>query len=187
MWKEHSIQILSFPDFNVLLKFALQTDIVPRSVLITNFNNNKSSDSYLFVGMGDGSLIEAKLTIHSLSHIELVKHKKIPLGTQPVRLVPFVCNEISYIFGGCDRPTVIYLLNNRMFYANVNLPEINYMTEFNAKDFPDCLAMSVCGNLMIGTMDEVQKLHITKISLNEQPRRIAYNSSTKCYLLATQA
>ena len=192
MWKDYSIRILSLPDFNVLLKFPLQTDIVPRSVLITNFNvnNNCPTDSYLFVGMGDGSLIEAKLEIkgnnNCVTKIELVKQKKIPLGTQPVRLVPFKCNEISYIFGGCDRPTVIYLLNNRMFYANVNLPEINYMTEFNAQDFPDCLAMSCQGNLMIGQMDDVQKLHITKIALYEQPRRIAYNKATSCYLLASQ-
>ena len=191
MWKDYSIRILSLPDFGVLLHIPLQTDIVPRSVLITDFDANcNQRESYLFVGMGDGSLVETKLEVtfasNQVSKVEVVKQKKMPLGTQPVRLVPFHCNGISYIFGGCDRPTVIYLLNRRMFYANVNLPEINFMTEFNAEDFPDCLAMSCAGNLMIGQMDEVQKLHITKVPLYEQPRRIAFHEELNCYLLASQ-
>eukprot|EP01083_Nonionella_stella_P107637 311964_1 len=188
VWKDYSIRILSMPDLNIILTIACETDTVPRSVLITNFGSG--CDEYLFVGMGDGSLIEAKLRIkltrYVISHIELVAQKCIPLGTQPVCLVPFQCNDICYIFGGCDRPTVIYLVNNRMFYANVNLAQINCMTQFNAQDLTDCLAMSCDGNLMIGQMDEVQKLHMTKIELDEQPRRIAYHSASNCYLLASQ-
>ena len=73
-----------------------------------------------------------------------------------------------------------------MFYASVNLPEIRLISGFHAEDFPDCLAMSCCGNLMIGQMDEIQKLHITKIALHEQPRRIAYDKQSNLYLLASQ-
>ena len=56
--------------------------------------------------MDDGSLIEGKLIIDN-GLIKITNYKRLPLGTQPVRLIPFVCNNIMYIFGGCDRPTVL--------------------------------------------------------------------------------
>ena len=198
LWKEKSVRILSLNNnFSLLYKFNLNSDNIARSVVITNFDVNtfrksdndtiepKNDDLYIFVGMGDGSLIEGKLNINN-NNISITQFKQLPLGTQPVKLTPFVCNNIVYIFGGCDRPSVIYKANNRMFYANVNLPEINFMSEFNASDYTDCLAMSVNEQLMIGSMDDVQKLHITKIKLNEQPRRIAYNKQRGCYLVATK-
>ena len=54
-----------------------------------------------------------------------------------------------------------------MYYSNINLGEINYMTRFNAEDFEDCLAMSYQDTLTIGTMDDIQKLHIKKTSYRQ--------------------
>eukprot|EP00976_Prorocentrum_cordatum_P011312 227362-Prorocentrum_minimum.AAC.1 len=48
------------------------------------------------------------------------------------------------------------------------------MSPFNSESFPDSLAISVENNLTIGTIDEIQKLHIRTVHLGEQPRRIAH-------------
>ena len=48
------------------------------------------------------------------------------------------------------------------------------MTSFSFKNSFDTLAIATDGSLLIGNIDDVQKLHIRTVSLGEQPRRIAH-------------
>lgn len=41
------------------------------------------------------------------------------------------------------------------------------------------LALATDCTVTIGTIDEIQKLHIRTVPLNESPRRIAYQEATK--------
>ena len=43
------------------------------------------------------------------------------------------------------------------------------------------LALANDSTLMIGTIDEIQKLHIRTIPLGESPRRIAYQESSQTF------
>lgn len=68
------------------------------------------------------------------------------------------------IFASGDRPTVIYSSNSKLLYSNVNVPgEVGYMTFFNCRSFPDSLGLALSNSLMIGTIDEIQKLHIKTV------------------------
>lgn len=59
------------------------------------------------------------------------------------------------------------------------------MAPFNSKSFPDSLAIAKEGSLTIGSIDEVQKLHIRTVPLGEQPRRVAHLESARAFLVVT--
>ncbi len=94
-------------------------------------------------------------------------------------------------------------------FSNVNLKEVTHMCSFNSEGFPDSLAISTETALTIGTIDDIQvasislslicspvlstadvldflqKLHIRTVPLNEQPRRIAHQESTRTLCVTT--
>jgi hypothetical protein len=78
-----------------------------------------------------------------------------------------------------------YRKDSKLLYANVNLKDVNFMTPFNARVFPNCLAFATEESLIIGPMDALQRLHIRSIPLGEQPRRLAYQKSSHVYAVAT--
>jgi DNA damage-binding protein 1 len=53
------------------------------------------------------------------------------------------------------------------------------MCPLNAGAFPESLALATETSLTIGTIDEIQKLHIRTVPLGETPRRIAYQESSQ--------
>jgi len=53
------------------------------------------------------------------------------------------------------------------------------MCPLNAMAFPDSLALATDSCLTIGTIDEIQKLHIRPVPLGETPRRIAYQEMSQ--------
>lgn len=63
--------------------------------------------------------------------------------------------------------------------------QVNFMTPFNSRSFPDSLAIAKEGALTIGSIDEVQKLHIRTVPLGAQPRRICHLDSSRAYLVST--
>ncbi|TNN58843.1 DNA damage-binding protein 1 [Liparis tanakae] len=79
----------------------------------------------------------------------LSERKKVTLGTQPTVLRTFRSLSTSNVFACSDRPTVIYSSNHKLVFSNVNLKEVNYI-----------LALANNSTLTIGTIDEIQKLHI---------------------------
>jgi DNA damage-binding protein 1 len=64
-------------------------------------------------------------------------------------------------------------------FSNVNLREVSHMCPLNAMAFPDSLALATESSLTIGTIDEIQKLHIRTVPLGETPRRIAYQEPSQ--------
>ncbi|TTN17659.1 DNA damage-binding protein 1 [Bagarius yarrelli] len=80
-----------------------------------------------------------------------------------------------------DRPTVIYSSNHKLVFSNVNLKEVNYMCPLNSEGYPDSLALANNSTLTIGTIDEIQKLHIRTVPLYESPKRICYQEVSQCF------
>ena len=60
------------------------------------------------------------------------------------------------------------------------------MCPINSNSYPNSLALLSDGVLRIGTMDNIQKLHIRTVKLNEQVRRIAYQNDTQTFGILTQ-
>ncbi|XP_031500678.1 DNA damage-binding protein 1 [Nymphaea colorata] len=174
MWTDISVRIFSLPGLDIITKEHLGGEIIPRSVLLCAFEGVP----YLLCALGDGHLFNFSL---NMTTGELSDRKKISLGTQPITLRTFSSKNTVHVFAASDRPTVIYSSNKKMLYSNVNLKEVNHMCPFNSAAFPDSLAIAKEGELTIGTIDDIQKLHIRTIPLGEHARRICHQEQSRTF------
>lgn len=145
---------------------------------------------HLLCGMGDGTLISFVVNLPSESvtgHLPTISsRRRVSIGTKPISFSLFMGNGSSTlspsccVFASCDRPTIIYQQNSRLFFSAVNLPisqEVTLMTSCHSALFPRCLALVNNTGLMIGTLDdEIRKLHVYSHPLGEGPRRICYSA-----------
>lgn len=171
LWTNFSVCVLQLPNLQQLTKVPLGNDLLPRSVLCNTFEGQ----NYLLVGLGDGSLVNFHVDATSGA---LSNRKRVSLGSQPIALSTFRSKDMTHVFASCDRPTVIYSNNNKLLFSNVNAKEVNVMCPFDSESFPECLALASEEELTIGTVDDIQKLHIQTFHLNEWARRIAHNSQS---------
>ncbi|KAJ1703919.1 hypothetical protein LUZ63_003698 [Rhynchospora breviuscula] len=178
MWTDISVRIFSLPGLELLKKENLGGEIIPRSVLLCAFEGVP----YLLCALGDGHLFSFQLNI---SNGALGDRKKVSLGTQPISLRTFSSKDTTHVFAASDRPTVIYSSNKKLLYSNVNLKEVSHMCPFNTAAFPDSLAIAKEGELSIGTIDDIQKLHIRTIPLGEHARRICHQEKTRTFAICT--
>lgn len=180
LWTSISVCILRLPDLSLLHTENLEGEIIPRSIAAVTFEGSQ----YVLCALGDGSLYYFTLDV---SNGLLSDRKRVILGTQPTALRPFKSHDnATNIFACSDRPTVIYSSSHKLVFSNVNLKEVSHMCQLNAEAYPDSLALANESCLLIGTIDEIQKLHIRTIHLGETPRRIAHQESTKTFGLLTQ-
>ncbi|KAI9202714.1 mono-functional DNA-alkylating methyl methanesulfonate N-term-domain-containing protein [Polychytrium aggregatum] len=172
------VHILSFPSLQALKVEALG-DAVPRSLTFCRME----TEFYVIVALGDGSLINYAF---DPSTNTLSDKKRARLGNRPVNLCQFRSNGKDHIFASCDRPTVISGTPHRKLgYSTVNAKEISSVCSFSTPLFPGALAMATTTGLKIGLIDEIQKIHIQKVSLDEMPRRIAYLEDQRMFGLIT--
>ncbi|XP_064831146.1 DNA damage-binding protein 1-like [Oncorhynchus masou masou] len=174
LWTDISARVLKLSCFTALHKEMLGGEIIPRSILMTTFEGGY----YLLCALGDGALFYFGL---DLTTGVLSERKKVTLGTQPTVLRTFRSLSTSNVFACSDRPTVIYSSNHKLVFSNVNLKEVNYMCPLNSEGYPDSLALANNSTLTIGTIDEIQKLHIRTVPLYESPRRICYQEVSQCF------
>uniref|UniRef100_A0A1J3CXS5 DNA damage-binding protein 1 n=1 Tax=Noccaea caerulescens TaxID=107243 RepID=A0A1J3CXS5_NOCCA len=174
MWTDISVRVFSLPELTLITKEQLGGEIIPRSVLLCAFEGI----SYLLCALGDGHLLNFQL---DTTTGQLKDRKKVSLGTQPITLRTFSSKNATHVFAASDRPTVIYSSNKKLLYSNVNLKEVSHMCPFNSAAFPDSLAIAREGELTIGTIDDIQKLHIRTIPLGEHARRICHQEQTRTF------
>lgn len=170
-----SVAVFALPDLQLIALESLGGEIIPRSVMFANFEGV----SYLFCGLGDGHLVN-----YRLEGAGLVDRKKLALGTKPITLRTFVSRNSVNIFAASDRPTIIYSSNRKLVYSNLNENEVNFMASFNTPGFPDSIAIAKEESLIIGTTDEIQKLHIRTVPMHEHLRRIAHQPSSRSLAVA---
>ena len=211
MWTDNTIRILSLPTLNEVSRVILgsdthaqtqQSQAQARDILLTDLEGIH----YLFVGLGDGTLIYFQLSFlypNASSSMDTTEHssinkdgewvlnhrKKVVLGVRALSLTPFLnsANNTSCVFIACDRPTIIYSHHKKLLFSCVNMnQEIIHMTSFHSELFPHCLALSSDSGFSIGTIDDIQKLHIQTVPIGEGPRRIAYHSTTGTLAVCTE-
>jgi DNA damage-binding protein 1 len=61
---------------------------------------------------------------------------------------------------------------------------INHVTSFHCELFPDCLCLASEETLRIGTIDDIQKLHVQTYPLRETPQRIAHHLEGRLFAVA---
>lgn len=178
LWTDISARILRLPDLSEATKELLGGEIIPRSVLMACFEGH----DYLLCALGDGSMFY--FSLHKESGA-LSDKKKVTLGTQPTVLRTFRSLSTTNVFACSDRPTVIYSSNHKLVFSNVNMKEVNHMCSLNAEAYSDSLALATDTSVTIGTIDEIQKLHIRTVPLQESPRRITYQEQSKTFGVLT--
>lgn len=173
------VSVCSLPDLRIICSIPLGVDVIPRSSLICRLEGVL----YCMVALGDGHLFT--FVVDESNGFGLTDRKKVSLGTQPMTLKLFTTNGAQHVFAASDRPTVIYSSNKKLLYSNVNLREVSHMSSFNSEAFPECLAFIQDETMLIGTIDQIQKLHIRTIPLGEQPRRICHQKQTRTFAVCT--
>ncbi|VVB12240.1 unnamed protein product [Arabis nemorensis] len=91
----------------------------------------------------------------------------------------------THVFAASDRPAVIYSNNKKLVYSNVNLKEVSHLCPFNSAAFPDSLAIAREGELTIGTINDIQKLHIRTIPVGEHARRICHQKQSRTFAICS--
>lgn len=181
-WFNKNVVLYDWPTLTQLNREELSCDIahIPRSIITAKFEETY----YLLIALGDGSVFYFQLDPITA---KLSNCKKVTLGTYETILRPFKSKSTTSIFACSDRPTVIYSSNNKLVFSNVNLKEVNYMCPIDTQCYSDSLALVSDSDLLFGTIDEIQKLHIKTIPLNESPVKIAHQLSTLTFgLLSTR-
>ncbi|KAJ8724163.1 hypothetical protein PYW07_008143 [Mythimna separata] len=178
LWTDISVRVLKLPDLRPLHTEKLSGEIIPRSLLICVLEGV----CYLLCALGDGSMFYFTVDQDTGA---LTNKKKVTLGTQPTVLRSFRSLSTTNIFACSDRPTVIFSSNHKLVFSNVNLKEVTHMCSLNAQAYPDSLALATDSTVTIGTIDEIQKLHIRTVPLGETPRRIAYQEASQTFGVIT--
>lgn len=194
LWDDITLRMLSLPSLTELECLYLGGDIQARSVMLVTIEDI----NYLVAGMADGHVITYQLGLSVKSNskegdvvdaVSAGKRKKVSLGTQPVQLSLFstmgLGDEHVNIFAACDRPSVMYSSGKKLLYTNMNVNDVSFMCQFDSASFPDCLVLVTTTNLLIGTVDDIQKLHIRTLWLKEQPRKISYSKQLRVLAVAT--
>lgn len=178
LWTDISVRVLQLPDLKPLHTEKLHGEIIPRSLLICVLEGI----CYLLCALGDGSMY---YFIVDQETGVLSNKKRVTLGTQPTVLRSFRSLSTTNIFACSDRPTVIFSSNHKLVFSNVNLKEVTHMCSLNAEAYPDSLALATDSTVTIGTIDEIQKLHIRTVPLGETPRRITYQEHSQTFGVIT--
>lgn len=179
LWTSYTVHILRLPNLEEVTRETLHSEYLPRSLLFITLE----AVDYLLATLGDGHLFTFTFDSNTGS---LGDRHQISLGTQPILLNRFISEGAEYIFATSDRPTVISSSNKKLLFSNVNLSEVEYMSAFNPSAFPDSLVIYANDTLSIGSIENIQKLHVRTIPLGEMPRRICHQESSRVFGVVTQ-
>lgn len=182
MWTDNSVRLFVPQTLQELTRVQLgvESQAQARDVILVSLGDINASTLYLMVGLGDGTLIT--FVVDFLSGLpNVTTRRKVVLGMHPISLTCFSNSEVPCVFAACDRPTVVSTRNGKLIFSVVNIPEVTGMAPFHSEQFPECLALSSEAGLMIGIVDEIQKLHVQKFPLGEAPRRIAHCCQSGVY------
>lgn len=199
--KSPVVKILALPSLETLYTVELGGDVMARSVLLATLEGA----NYLLVGLGDGYLLTYTINLQNALEIDAAgteeqkksklraaivgEGRKLNVGTQPANLSTFRSRGSTHVFAACDRPTVVYAATgvNKLLLSNVNLQGVTRVCSFHTEFFPDCLAIALENSFQLGAVDEIQKLHMNKVPLGDQPRRIAHMESAHAFAVLTES
>ena len=176
-----------------IVLFSLDT--LPRSVVMITFDYQP----YLVISLADGPIV---YYILDPAQGLLYERKKVALGTKPTTLT--ICqrtdlssniitsssNNLStqrtVLFACSDRPSVISSSNMKLLFSAVNLREIVCMCPFHSEFYGPSLTLVTDMGVILGRIDDIQKLHVRSLALGEPARRIAFIEDEKAYVILTQ-
>jgi len=188
MWTDHTVRVLSLPSLQEVLCVELGLQTQAREVLIVNLTEKGSSNTqqHLMVGLGDGTLIIYELHTSPHRPPSVSGRKMVTLGKKPTSLRTFEHRGGTCVFATGDRPTVVHIHNGKLMFTVVNVPETTGVARFHCELFPGCLALTSPEGFLVGSIDDIQRLHIQTHKVDGDPRRISYHSSRGVYAVCTE-
>ena len=81
-----------------------------------------------------------------------------------------------HIFAASDRSTVIYSRNQRLAYRYACVEKVHHMCSFHSKSFPNSIVVLKKDMFTIGSIDDLQHLYISSVTLGEQPYHIFHQA-----------
>jgi len=207
MWTEVSVRLLSLPSLQPLRTEPLGGQVIARSVLLATLEEV----DYLLVALGDGHLFTFRVDATVVPSSALMDDgmqsevqpqlsaaakeallsdcKRVTVGSQPASLSAFTTRGATHVFAACDRPTVVHASagGSKLLCSHVNLRAVTRVVGFHSAAFPDCLAVATPTSLLLGAVDDIQKLHIRTVPLGEGPRRIAHAPAAHMFGVLTTA
>lgn len=158
---------------------------VPRSAAFARL----AGQLRLLVGLGDGVL--ATWEVDEATGALSQRHA-VYLGSEPVRLLPFGSRATGeeHVFATGDRPMIVHGSTSstagQLAYAAVNLRHVSHIAPFDVAPFSGCLAFVAERRLMVGSFDEIQRVHVRTVPLDDCPHRIAYHKRASAFAVACQ-
>ena len=158
------------------------------------------SQPYVVISLADGPIVYYFLDIEQGI---LYERKKVALGTKPTTLTICQRTDLSInsttttttndpstqrtvLFACSDRPTVISSSNTKLVFSAVNLREIVCMCSFHSEFYGASLTLVTDMGVILGRIDDIQKLHVRSLTLGEPARRISFMEEEKAYIILTQ-
>jgi DNA damage-binding protein 1 len=154
---------------------------------------------YVVISLADGPIVYYLLDIEQGI---LYERKKVALGTKPTTLTICQRTDLSpnmiasssndpsqqrtVLFACSDRPSVISSSNTNLVFSAVNLREIVCMCSFHSEFYGASLTLVTDMGVILGRIDDIQKLHVRSLGLGEPARRIAFMEDEKAYVILTQ-
>uniref|UniRef100_A0A1I8A3N1 CPSF_A domain-containing protein n=1 Tax=Steinernema glaseri TaxID=37863 RepID=A0A1I8A3N1_9BILA len=149
-----------------------------RSILMVKMEHT----AYVIASLADGSI---QYLIADFENSSLTDHKRATLGRLPIKLVKFYSKGHATVFACGDRPTLLFSSKRKLVLSSVNLKLVETMCSFNAEEFRDTSIFISHTDMIIGTVDEIQKLHIRKINAGETVRRIVVQEENRTSAILT--
>ena len=184
LWTQLSIRVYRLPTLELLHTESLMLDTLPRSVVMITFDGQP----YVVASLADGPIVYYLLDV---AQGLLYERKKVSLGTKPTTLTLCRHTELAsssrrVLFACSDRPSVISSSNGKLLFSAVNLREIVCMCSFHSEFYGSSLTLVTDTGVLLGRIDDIQKLHVRSVKLGESARRITFMDEEKAYVLLAQ-
>ncbi|CAG9461183.1 unnamed protein product [Pedinophyceae sp. YPF-701] len=176
---DNSVLLLRAGAGEVALTVPLGAGTAARSVLLTRM----VGQPHMMVGTGDGHIVMMELDVGGAAPRALPA-KSVAIGTRPVGLRALHTAGMPCVFATGDRPAVAYANNGKIVLSNVNDSDVTGVAPFSSPQYPGALVVTKDDGLTVGTVDEIQKLHVQTVPLGCQGRRIAHDPASHTYCVA---
>ncbi|TFY70381.1 hypothetical protein EVG20_g2619 [Dentipellis fragilis] len=178
-WDSNHVQILSLTSVDSYLMPVCEgvtLPALPRSVLLYNLGSDRKLkpleyQPYLLVGLTDGTVLS-----YSFPNQELKDCRVTSLGAAPVMLTACGSEGKPMVFASGSRAAVLFWNNGRFQNSPVSLKDSLSSCHLHTPYWKSCLATMTHNGLVIGSVQDLDKMHIHPIPLGlDNPRRIAHD------------
>ncbi|PAA85826.1 hypothetical protein BOX15_Mlig015655g2, partial [Macrostomum lignano] len=181
LWVEISVRLLRLRNLEEVCVEPLGVQIIPRSIVLATM----PCGVYLFVGIGDGTMVYFTV----VPGPALVNRKHVIIGTQPMGLCWLPSQSL---FVCTDRPAIAHCVSGKLVISHVNTRQVNYVcpillsaASIDAQQPQQCICLVTNSQLLFGTIDDMQKLHIRTVPLGESARKVAHQPESGTLAVVT--